>query len=71
MNYLIVIAVAGKPKAVDRLIERIDGLVESATMQGGIDGLTTEVVKGAGADAARERIRGAAAGGRKRARDDG
>jgi hypothetical protein len=59
MEYLIVISVAGKPAAVEHLIERIDGLVEEVTMQGGIDGLTTEVIKGAGADAARERIRGA------------
>lgn len=60
VNYLIVIAVAGKPAAVERLIERIDGIVETTTMEGGIDGLATEVVKGAQADAARERIRGAA-----------
>lgn len=59
-HYLIVIAVAGKPRAVDKLIERIDGVVERTTMEGGIDGLTTEVIRGAGADAARERIRGAA-----------
>lgn len=61
MYYLIVISVAGRPKAVDRLIERIDELVMEGTMDGGIDGLTTEVIKGAAADAARERIRTAAA----------
>jgi hypothetical protein len=61
MHYLIVIAVAGKPKAVDRLIDRIDALVEGATMEGGIDGLTTEVVTGAAADTTREYIRAAAA----------
>lgn len=60
MNYLIVIAVAGKPKAVDRLLERLDGIVEKTTMEGGIDGLVTEVVKGAAAEAARDRIRAAA-----------
>ena len=60
MHYLIVIAVAGKPAAVERLIERIDVLVEEVTMEGGIDGLETEVVKGAAAAAVRDRIRGAA-----------
>lgn len=59
MDYLIVISVAGRPAAVDRLIDRIDGLVVDTTTDGGIDGLTTEVIRGAGADAARERLRGA------------
>jgi hypothetical protein len=59
MNYLIVISVAGKSAAVDRLIDGIDVLVQEATMEvAGIDGLTTEVIRGAGADAARERLRG-------------
>jgi hypothetical protein len=60
MHYLIVISVAGKPAAVERLIGGIDALVEDVTTQGGIDGLTTEIISGAGADAARERIREAA-----------
>jgi hypothetical protein len=46
VKYLIVIAVEGKPAAVDRLVERIDWLVEDVTIQGGIDSLTTEVVSG-------------------------
>lgn len=62
MHYLIVISVAGKPKAVDRLLDRIEGVVVETTIEGGIDGLTTEVVKGAGADAAREHIREATKG---------
>jgi hypothetical protein len=66
MHYLIVIAVAGKPKAVDRLIEQIDTLVMEKTMDGGIDGLTTEVVKGPAADTTREYIRAAAAKSKKR-----
>lgn len=60
MHYLIVIAVAGKPAAVERLIDRLDIIVEQETMKGGIDGLTTEVVKGAAAAAVRDRIRGKA-----------
>jgi hypothetical protein len=58
MNYLIVISVAGKPSAVDRLIDGVDVLVQDVTTKGGIDGVTTEVIRGAGADAARDRLRG-------------
>lgn len=66
MHYLIVIAVAGKPKAVKRLIERIDLLVEEVTMVGGINGVATEVVQGAAAEATREHIREAATKSKKR-----
>ena len=59
MHSLIVIAVAGTPKAIERLLEGVDRLVEEQTMQGGIDGLTTEVIRGATSDAAREALRSA------------
>lgn len=42
MHYLIVISVAGKPKAVERLLDRLENVTIDATMEGGIDGLTTE-----------------------------
>jgi hypothetical protein len=61
MNYLIVISVAGKPAAVERLIDQIGGITEEATMyDAGISGLTTEIeiISGPGADAARDRLRG-------------
>jgi hypothetical protein len=57
VNYLIMISVAGKPKAIEKLIEKLDAIVMNTTMEDGIDGLTTEVVKGVGAEAARERAR--------------
>jgi hypothetical protein len=58
MNYLIVISVAGKPAAVERMIDGVDLLVQDNTTRPGIDGITTEIISGAGADAARDRLRG-------------
>lgn len=58
---LIVIAVVGKPKALNRLEELIDNAVIDATMAGGIDGLATETVDGAAAERARDALREAAA----------
>lgn len=55
--YLIVIAVDGKPKAVDRLIDKLDNVTMEVTMDGGIDGLTTEIVRGTAAIQARDRLR--------------
>jgi hypothetical protein len=66
MNYLIVISVAGKPVAVERLIDGVDLLVQDNTTRPGIDGITTEIISGPGADAARDRLRGDEAPKRKK-----
>ena len=62
MHNLILIAIAGKDKAVDRLIDRLDTLVFEETQRGGIDGVTTEIIRGATADTAREKLRELKAG---------
>lgn len=59
---LIVIAVEGSARALDALEERVDAVVETATMEGGITALTSEAVLGAAATRAAEALQDAAAG---------
>lgn len=57
MQRLIIIAVTGNRRALDRLGEFIDQAVEQATQEGGIVALTTEIVSGRAADRALEQLR--------------